>query len=480
MCYNAPTAARKGGVLYPDLGDSRMTLQRSNPRRGIPAWFWRALAFAFLGTLFFAAYLVFATVRDNVANHFPFSQADPVVLPATTPEPDATPMPELPRWNGHGRVNVLLLGIDERENEEGPWRTDTIMVLTIDPATMSAGMLSIPRDVWVTIPGYDLHDRINTAHFVGDAYGYPGGGPALARDPVPGNLGIPIDFLARVNFSAFETLIDEIGGIDMVVPETIDDPYYPDAGYGYDPFHIEAGPRHLDGKTALKYARTRATFGGDFDRGQRQQSVILAVRDRVVSLGALPRLISRAPELLDVLSGALITDMSLEQAIQLAQLASEIEPEQITSAVLDHNYTSAWETPEGWQVLLINRDAMRKLRALLFAEPQVANDGASVVEQLDEEDARIIVLNGSDVPGLARSTGDFLTAQNFHVVEIGDAHTQYDTTLIIDYAAKRYTSKHLTTVLQLPLSTVIPGNNPEGDYDLMLILGNDFELPGEE
>jgi LCP family protein required for cell wall assembly len=456
-----------------------MTSQRNNPRSDLAGWFWRALAFAFGVTLVVASYLVYITVRDYFANQQMIALADTTVPTIATPEPDATPAPELPRWNGHGRVNVLLLGIDQREGEEGPWRTDTILVLTLDPVTMSAGMLSIPRDLWVSIPGYGERNRINTAHYYGDAYGYPGGGPALARDTVAWNVGVPIHFYARINFTAFETVIDEIGGIDIDVPETIDDPYYPDEGYGYDPFYIDAGPQHLDGKTALKYARTRATFGGDFDRGRRQQAVIVAVRDKVVKLDQLPRLISRAPALINSLGDAIRTDMSLDQAIQLARLASEIDPDQIVTAVLDHNYTSAWETPDGAQVLIANREAMRELRSVLFAEPLPAGDSSTVVEHLTEEGARILILNGSATGGLARSTSEFLTDLDYQVVDVGDAGAQYENTLIIDYAGKPFTSKQLATLFRLPLSNVISGSSPDGDYDLALILGNDFELPGE-
>ncbi len=281
----------------------------------------------------------------------------------------------------------------------------------------------------------------------------------------------------RVNFTAFETIIDEIGGIDLFIPQTIDDPVYPDEGYGYDPFYIEAGEQHLDGATALKYARTRATFGGDFDRGRRQQEVIVAVRDQVVQLDQLPRLLTKAPLLMETLGNAVRTDMSLEQAIQLAQLASEIDAEQIVTAVIDHNYTSAWETPDGAQVLIANREAMRQLRDLLFAEPQVVGTSGSVHERLAQENARILVLNGSEIAGLARSTGDYLTGLDFHIVDVGDAGTLYDNTLIIDYSGKRYTSKQLATSLKLPLSSVLSGGNPDGEYDVTLILGSDFELP---
>lgn len=454
-----------------------MSYQSSNPRPRLPGWFWGALAFAFSATLLIASYLVYARVREFFAGQQMVTLADSSVPLQATPEPDATPLPDLPRWNGYERVNLLLLGIDEREGEEGPWRTDTMLLLTLDPVTMGAGMLSIPRDLWVTIPGYDEHNRINTAHYYGDAYLYPGGGPALARDTVTWNLGVPIDFIVRVNFAAFEEMIDEIGGIDIVVQETIDDPLYPDSGTGYDPFFVEAGEQHMDGKTALKYARTRATFGGDFDRGRRQQEVLMAVRDQVVKLNQLPTLIARAPTLMETLGNAVYTNMSLDQALRLAKLAAEIDAEQIVTAVIDHNYTSAWETPDGAQVLIANRDAMRTLRDLLFAEPQIAGKGVSVAERLTEENARILVLNGSDVGGLARSTGDFLSGVGLNIVDIGDAGAQYDNTLIVDYAGKPYTSKQLATLLHLPLSRVLSGGSPDGEYDVTLILGNDFELP---
>jgi LCP family protein required for cell wall assembly len=465
-------------VLYEiEIGGFRMSFQHSNMRPSIPPWFWRALAFAFVGTLIFASLMVYLRVREYVAGQqiITFADSPPPVM--ETPEPDATAVPQVARWDGHQRVNVLLLGIDQREGEEGPWRTDTVLVLTLDPVTMSAGMLSVPRDLWVTIPGYDEQNRINTAHYYGDAYNYPGGGPALARDTVTWNLGIPIHFYARVNFTAFEKVIDEIGGIDLYIKDTIDDPLYPDEGYGYDPFFIEAGEQHLDGAMALKYARTRATFGGDFDRGRRQQDVILAVRDQVVQLNQLPQLIAKAPVLMDTLGDAIRTDMSLEQALQLAQLASEIDSQRIVTAVIDHNYTSAWETPDGAQVLIANREAMRQLRDLLFAEPQMIGDSASVGDRLADEDARILVLNGSNISGLARSTGDYLAGLDFHVVDVGDAGTQYENTLIIDYAGKRYTSKQLATSLKLPLSSVLTGGSPDGEYDVAVILGNDFELP---
>ena len=467
-----------------------MNLQHSEPQRvgaassvggrfQIPSWFWRALAFAFMGTLFVSSYFIYVVVRDYFANQQIVKLSDSPFAVAPIPEPDATPLPDLPRWSANERVNVLLMGIDQREGEEGPWRTDTMLVLTLDPVTMSAGMLSIPRDLWVTIPGYDLKDRINRAHYYGEMYDYPGSGPALARDTVTWNLGIPIHFFVRVNFVAFEILVDEVGGIDIYVPETIDDPHYPDEKYGYDPFYIEAGWQHLDGKTALKYARTRVTFGGDFDRGQRQQAVIMALRERVVKLDQLPGLVAKAPALIDTLGDAVRTDMDVDQALQLARLAADVDSEQIVSAVVDHRYTWARETPDGAQVLVPNREAIRDLRDLLFSGAEINRDTTDLATALAQENARVAVLNGSATAGLAHRAGDYLTQQGFQVVQVGDAATLYEATSIIDYADKPYTSKQLAAAFDLPAYSVIHGISPEGNYDVMVILGQDFELAEE-
>ncbi len=151
-----------------------------------------------------------------------------------------SPGEPIPTWEGKERVNILVMGIDARPGEEGPWRTDTMMVLTVDPLTLSAGMLSIPRDLWVPIPGYG-EGRINTANYLGDAYDYPGGGPALAARTVQYNLGVPIHHYVRVDFSAFVHLVDLIGGIDIYVPEEINDPWYPGPNYDYDPLVYPGG-----------------------------------------------------------------------------------------------------------------------------------------------------------------------------------------------------------------------------------------------
>ena len=384
----------------------------------------------------------------------------------------------LPRWEGTERINVLVMGIDQRENEQGPWRTDTMLVLTLDPVSMSGGMLSIPRDLWVPIPGYE-EGRINQAHFLGEAYDHPGGGPALAVNTVQYNLGVPIHYYGRFNFTAFEELVDLIGGIDVYVEEEINDPAYPDEGYGYDPLYIPSGWQHLNGEMALKYARTRHSPGGDFDRAKRQQQVIMAIFEQVTRLELLPQLAPRAPEMWQTLQGAVETDLMLDQIIALAQLASEVGAEDIRYGVIDEYYTQFWTTPDGQQVLIPLRDRMREMRDYIFTvqapSPQYAEDPAA---RLAEEAAVIKVLNGTTTAGLAALTSDHLQQQGLLLTDPDNAdRSDYTESLIIVYTGKTYTAEYLVNLLDLPMTAVVHGPDPNAEHDISLILGADYQPP---
>ena len=379
----------------------------------------------------------------------------------------------LPRWTGTERITVLLLGIDERAQWDEPaWRTDTIMILTLDPVTLKGGVLSIPRDLWVEIPtsGYN---RINTAHYLGDVYNYPGGGPALAMLTVERNLGIHIDHYVRLNFEAFITFIDEIGGIEIEVPETINDPLYPDNNYGYDPLYIPAGTHHFYGDMALKYARTRHTGNGDFDRARRQQQVIQAVLERVRRPDVLAQLIGKAPELYQKIERSVSTSFKLDQGLALAGLAKEMQRENLRFVVVDESSTLPWNTPQGWQVLVPIHDRIRERRDFMFwIGPATENNGAT------EEAATISVLNGTQQEGLAYATAQFLRANQVTVAAYSNADRQdYDSSLIILNRNKPKTAQQLLALLRLPESAVVRGDNPTADYDVIIILGRDYAEP---
>lgn len=387
----------------------------------------------------------------------------------------------LQRWSGRDRVTILVLGIDQRCDEEGPTRTDTMMVLTMDPIGLSAGMLSLPRDLWVQVPGFGV-DKINQAHFLGEIYDYPGGGPALAVETVEATLGVNIDYYATVNFDAFVDGIDQIGGIDMVVAEDIADDSYPDNCYGYDPFYLDAGEHHLDGQSALQYARTRATFGGDIDRAARQQQVIVAVRDKVARLDMAPQLLARAPELWRIFRENVDTNLKLNDALQLALLAQEIPSESVRTEVIDFDYVYGETTPDGQQVLIPIRDNIRVLRDQLFAPPMVPTP---VIENLPEltleEEARVAIYNGTQRFGLATETRDYLVDYDINVIEIGNADSsEYRTTQVIDYGTHQNTTHYLTQLMNIPPLNISSSNKPAGEFDVLIILGSDWSVPGSE
>jgi len=454
-----------------------MTSQRSSSlfhpsNRLLMVWL---AGFAVIGLI--AACIFFSLVRDLVRNWSTTALVAPVASSVTITDPKTgQPVaPEVPSWNGVERVTVLLLGIDERHQETGPFRTDTMLVLTVDPVAKTAGILSIPRDLWVTIPTMDTEGKINTAHFLGDAYNYPGGGPALAMETVKQELGIPVDYYLRFNFDSFEKMIDAIDGVDICVAETIDDPEYPAFdNYGFDPLHIDAGCQRMNGSLALKYARTRHT-GTDFDRAKRQQQVILAVRDKVTKQNLLPQLVAQAPTLLDTLQTAVKTDLSLDQMIQLAKLATQIDPKHIKQATIDENMVVGYNTPTDppQNVLVPIRDKIRTLRDQFFNSVPTANP-IGTASAPTANAARLRVENGTQINGLAARTSDRLTAQGFNVVEIDSADRfDYPQSQIISYAADTTVAAAVAQALGLPASSIVT-STANSTIDLKVILGGDY------
>lgn len=469
---------------------------RSGHARSVPIWFAAVLACILLGAGLLAARTVYIIFRNAAANLGETGSTLPLpsslgsvgpLLAGSADGGSANPGPARPMGTQFTqRVTVLVLGIDQRQGEQGPWRTDTMILLSADPTTHSATMLSIPRDLWVEIPDFGqgrILDRINTANVWGDLNNYPGGGPALAMKTVEHNLGVVVDYYVLVNFTAFENLIDTIGGIDIVVPEDIYDPQYPDGSYGYAPFSIKAGPQHLNGRTALKYARTRHTPGSDFDRARRQQQVILAVRDKVTRFDMLPTLIAKAPELFASFRDSVKTNLTLEQAIGLAQLAQSIPADRIRTGVIDQNYTSNYITPKGEEVLVPQRDKMRELIDSLF-NSQPAPDAASTPSeqaQVSAEGARIAVRNGGAAAGMAGQVKDYLEKRGFRVVEAGNADRfDYRHTQIVDYTGKPYTTRALAQLFDVPQGAILSGADPRSPVDIVIILGADFKLPAAD
>ncbi|PJF44618.1 MAG: hypothetical protein CUN55_03060 [Phototrophicales bacterium] len=267
---------------------------------------------------------------------------------------------------GPQRINVLLLGIDQRRGETGPFPTDTIIVLSLNPAAKSGVVLSIPRDIYVTFPLGLGQGKINTANIVGENNQYPGGGPAFAKRVVSELLGIPIHYYVMINFDAFLTFVDAIGEVEVCPPEPIDDPKYPDGSYGYRPIHFDAGCQMLGAERLLEYSRTRATANGDIDRAARQQEVMFAIRDKIVSVTGLTNLLRNATTIWDSVSENIKTDLSFNEILGLAPFIEEVPRENIVNATIDYDSVLIQELPDGTQILVPIQSDILSLVAKLF------------------------------------------------------------------------------------------------------------------
>lgn len=346
----------------------------------LPGWLSALLSVAFVLSAVAVLFFAYLTIQHLVSSPVDEAEASgglgggllpvegglapvPITEGATAAAP--TPLPTLAAWEGSDRVNILLLGIDRRPGEAFVSRTDSMMVISVNPETDGVSVLSIPRDLYVQIPGYG-QDRINTALVYGAREGDYLDGAALAMQTVSSNLNIPIHHFVLVDFSAFVRVIDLLEGIDVQVPYDINDPLYPDMDYGYDPLYIPAGLQHFDGETALKYARTRHA-DSDFNRAYRQQQVLFAARNKAMSLG-FGDLLLRAPSLYREVESGIRTDLSLEQMLRLAKTVGDIPSENMRNEVLDQDYVTSYRTPAGASVLLLNMDTALPFIQSLFAD----------------------------------------------------------------------------------------------------------------
>lgn len=395
--------------------------------------------------------------------------------PVSIPESDLPPA-----WDGASRISVLIIGLDYRDwlANEGAPRSDTMIVLTIDPLTKTAGMLSIPRDMWVNIPGFG-YSRINTAYSSGEGNQLPGGGPELARKTVEQFLGVPIQYYAEVNFYTFIEFIDLIGGVEIYNDEDLRlDP----VGAGKDKIKLTCcGLRELDGERALAYARFRKDKEGDIARAQRQQKLILAIRDKVLSPENFPVLIGKAQQFYEEFSAGINTNMPFDTAVRLGVLARDIPVESIKTGAINYDMVALENTVLGGQDAAVMKplpDKVRELRDQIFTSggalsPLAAQNDATALMQADA--ARVRLLNGTFSGGLENSTGNFLVSQGVQVTEVGPADRAYDGTVLVLYTPKLYTLRYLQAMFGISSpNQVWIRPDPTSTVDVEVRIGNDW------
>jgi len=387
--------------------------------------------------------------------------------------PNAPSAVQLPKWDGKTRITVLFLGLDYRDWEAGDIpRSDTMMLVTLDPLAQTVGFLSIPRDMWVVIPGFE-HNKINTAYFLGESNRLPGGGPALAMETVEHFLGVPVDYYALVDFMTFVDLIDELGGLDLYVRQEVTI-----SRIGEDDSQevLREGVQWLDGMQVLGYARSRYTDGGDFDRARRQQEVIMAIRDQIVTWNMLPELIAKAPALYQEVNEGISTNLSLEDMIKLASLGVQIPVGNFTQRVIGPDMVYTAQSPEGLSIMIPIPDDIRGLRNEVFTNVPVSQSvvNADVAVLRQTEGARIAIHNGTQDGTLASRTAEYFRSQGLNVVEETNAQNIYNVSQMVIYHGKPYTASYLSGLLGIPSSQVTFEFNPDNYADIVLILGNDW------
>jgi LCP family protein required for cell wall assembly len=255
-------------------------------------------------------------------------------------------------------ITMLVLGTENAPDYAGPQLTDSMMLWSYDPVGKQAAILSIPRDLWVDIPGVG-QERINAA--------YEDGGPATAALTVERYVGVPVQYYAIVDYNAFVKLVNDVGGIDVDVPYNIDDPCYPNVAENKcTVFRLSAGMHHMDGALALQFARERhAVPQGDITREADQRLVLFALKDALLQ----PRNLLHLPAIISDMEQLVTTNLPASQWPQLADEVLHLPKTSIASAGLDYasgavtNYTTAG----GAEVLLPHPAAIAKVVRPLFA-----------------------------------------------------------------------------------------------------------------
>jgi len=371
------------------------------------------------------------------------------------------------RGEGDGRINYLVLGY-AGGTHPGPYLTDTIMVASVDPYNKKAALLSLPRDMYVSIPNYG-QGKINTAFSIGEENKKDNvSGAELAKKTIEGILDLPIHYFIAIDFSGFEKAIDLVGGIDLYVEKDIYDPYFPDGRGGQTIYQIKKGWHHLNGVEALNLARSRYTTS-DFDRAERQQKIIVALKEKVLSVGVLANPI-KVTSLMATLKGSLSTDLTADEIIRSFDLIKDLREEEVATKVLDSSAKGLLydDRINGEYVLLPKDPTWEEIRALahsIFIEPF-----------LEKEKAKVIVENAAGIFGIAFKVSELLKSRGYTVIEYRTAKENISQTKILDCSQgeKPYSLELLkkrffiTEVFSCPIGM-------DKEVDFVIILGQDFD-----
>ncbi len=327
------------------------------------------------------------------------------------------------------RVNIALLGIGG-DGHDGAQLTDTILIASIKPSTKQVALISIPRDTVANIPSFGFR-KINEANALAEMQN-PGSGPDVALDTLQNFLGIDIPYYARVDFGGFEKLIDDIGGVDVYVDKTFSDSEFPTNDYKYRTISFQKGWAHFDGARALDFARSRHgnNFeGSDFARAHRQQKMLVAARDKLLSTETLLHP-SRLTDILGTLDAHIKTNIGVTELLELAALAKDVDTNKVTNIVFSDDPASVLypDNSSGAFYLRPRDPTLEQIHyiATNIFDEKVSESAKTLIDQVPLKpeqltDTKIEIQNGTWRPGFAARQKRKLEQQGFRVVSVGNA-----------------------------------------------------------
>ena len=382
---------------------------------------------------------------------------------------------------GDGRVNILLLGVGG-PGHDAPDLSDTIMVASIDPVNHKAALLSLPRDLWVRIPG-DGYQKVNAAYAYGKQQSFSKSDSGKAKDGIDrvdstleNVLGIPIHYHAVVNFKAFQQIVDAVGGVDAyVTPELSARENFWIEGTGrHYSLDVPPGQQHFDGIRALYFARERHN-DSDFVRSQRQRLILTAIKAKVFNLGTFSNPVKMS-NLLSSLGGNVYTDFSLSDLQRIYQIAGKIPSNKIASLDLvtaPHDFLTTGN---------MNGLSIVQPKAGLFNYSAIQNYVRNNLRDgfIAKENSSLAVYNATNINGLAAKKADELKSFGYNITTVDNAPNPTDPTktIIVDLTkgSDKYTRHYLENRFHVTSVSSMPGTQgitaPTGTK-FVIILGKD-------
>ncbi|WKZ45987.1 MAG: LCP family protein [Anaerolineales bacterium] len=343
-----------------------------------------------------------------------------------------------------------------------------MVVAILRPNEGQVSLISIPRDLWVSIPGYE-NNRVNTAYQLGISTGYPGGGPGLLKDTIQYNLGIRIDHTAMVDFNGFSKIVNTLGGVDVPVVcsytdwRLIDPSYDPQNENNWHLYTVQPGVIHMDGDLALWYARSRQK-SNDFDRGRRQQEVLRALFVQALQTNTLTRI----PELYNDLKDSVETDLGLGDILQLSIYAPKMTNADIRSYYIRPPIVNSWITSGGAYVLSPDQELLQQMLAEALSPAAKAAERQAIV---------IDVMNGTTIPGYETLAATRLNYAGYETHIVPSERQDYAYSVLIDKTVvqdRNFSAPILNVMGMLP-NNLISASDPNSASHYLLILGYDYQ-----